>query len=272
MGSRLRLFVPPVAFTSAFCAGLRTDGYEDRDSDLRVSGDDSASSTVAESISPSRPSRACLVDGVGASSGPRKAVDGDLHGDVPTTRLPAPSEREILGSRRPTGWELRNRDHLRRSTASPCAGRDQESDLRAVRRVPGRRLIGRSTAPSPAHPSTGRRRNGPAESSSPSGTRASACRRPRIHPASPGVTTGTAFLAGANFTAPVLVHNSRLEVRNSSGTPCAGWTGPANTAGFFGAAQVGRQTVNGSWSDGTAGQSLAAALAAFGLIDNQTSA
>lgn len=47
--------------------------------------------------------------------------------------------------------------------------------------------------------------------------------------------------------------------------------GTANTAGFFGAAPVGRQTVTGSWSDGTAGQSLAAALEAIGLIDDQTS-
>ena len=48
--------------------------------------------------------------------------------------------------------------------------------------------------------------------------------------------------------------------------------GTANTAGFFGAAPVGRPTVTGSWSDGTAGQSLAAALADLGLVDDQTSA
>lgn len=48
--------------------------------------------------------------------------------------------------------------------------------------------------------------------------------------------------------------------------------GAANTAGFFGATPVGRQTVTGSWADGSAGQSLAAALEALGLIDDQTSA
>jgi hypothetical protein len=48
--------------------------------------------------------------------------------------------------------------------------------------------------------------------------------------------------------------------------------GSANTAGFFGATPVGRPTVTGSWSDGTAGQSLAAALDALGLIDDQGTA
>jgi hypothetical protein len=48
--------------------------------------------------------------------------------------------------------------------------------------------------------------------------------------------------------------------------------GAANTAGFFGAAAVGRQTVSGSWADGSAGESLAAALAALGLITDNTTA
>jgi hypothetical protein len=48
--------------------------------------------------------------------------------------------------------------------------------------------------------------------------------------------------------------------------------GAANQAGFFGAAPVGRQTVTGSWADGTAGASLAAALDALGFIDDQTTA
>jgi hypothetical protein len=47
--------------------------------------------------------------------------------------------------------------------------------------------------------------------------------------------------------------------------------GTANRVGFFGAAPAARPEVAGSWSDGTAGESLAAALAELGLIDNQTS-
>jgi hypothetical protein len=86
------------------------------------------------------------------------------------------------------------------------------------------------------------------------------------------IEQGTAFLAGANFTAPALVYNSRLEVRDGGGNPLHRLDGATNTAGFFGAAPVGRRTVTGSWSDGTAGQSLAAALAELGLIDDQTSA
>ncbi len=42
-----------------------------------------------------------------------RPVDGVPYGDIPTTRLPAPIEREILGSRRPTGWVLRNLDARR---------------------------------------------------------------------------------------------------------------------------------------------------------------
>ena len=48
--------------------------------------------------------------------------------------------------------------------------------------------------------------------------------------------------------------------------------GATNTVGFFGASPVGRQTVSGSWGDGSAGQSLAAALATIGLITNSTTA
>jgi hypothetical protein len=43
-----------------------------------------------------------------------------------------------------------------------------------------------------------------------------------------------------------------------------------NRLGFYGVASVTRQTVNGQWGDGTAGESLAAALDALGLIDDQT--
>jgi hypothetical protein len=46
--------------------------------------------------------------------------------------------------------------------------------------------------------------------------------------------------------------------------------GANNTAGFFGAAPVSRPTVDGSWADGTAGESLAAALALLGLITDNT--
>lgn len=48
--------------------------------------------------------------------------------------------------------------------------------------------------------------------------------------------------------------------------------GATNTAGFFGATPVARPTVTGSWADGTAGASLAAALEQLGLIDDQTTA
>jgi hypothetical protein len=47
--------------------------------------------------------------------------------------------------------------------------------------------------------------------------------------------------------------------------------GAADQAGFFGATPVGRPTVTGSWGDGSAGVSLADALADLGLItDNST--
>lgn len=42
--------------------------------------------------------------------------------------------------------------------------------------------------------------------------------------------------------------------------------------GFYGAAAVAKQTVSGSWADGSAGASLAAALATIGLITNNTTA
>jgi hypothetical protein len=86
------------------------------------------------------------------------------------------------------------------------------------------------------------------------------------------IEQGDAFLDGANFVAPVLVHNSRVEVRDGGGTPLHRLDGATNTAGFFGAAPVGRPVVNGSWSDGTAQASLAAALEQLGLIDDQTTA
>ncbi|MFD5251341.1 hypothetical protein ACFWM5_00660 [Streptomyces bobili] len=44
------------------------------------------------------------------------------------------------------------------------------------------------------------------------------------------------------------------------------------TAGFFGEAAVARPTVSGSWSDGSAGASLAAALDTLGLITDNTTA
>ncbi|TRO62243.1 DUF6233 domain-containing protein [Streptomyces sp. IB201691-2A2] len=37
-------------------------------------------------------------------------VDGVSYDGIPTTRLPPPIEREILGPRRPTGWVLQNLD------------------------------------------------------------------------------------------------------------------------------------------------------------------
>ncbi|MGW6741655.1 hypothetical protein ACWGDX_13165 [Streptomyces sp. NPDC055025] len=46
--------------------------------------------------------------------------------------------------------------------------------------------------------------------------------------------------------------------------------GEAGTAGFFGASPVTRPTVSGSWSDGTAQASLAAALDTLGLINDTT--
>lgn len=46
--------------------------------------------------------------------------------------------------------------------------------------------------------------------------------------------------------------------------------GAANTAAFFGATPIGRPTVTGSWADGSAGVSLADALADLGLITNNT--
>jgi hypothetical protein len=84
------------------------------------------------------------------------------------------------------------------------------------------------------------------------------------------IEQGEAFLAGANFTAPVLIHNSRLEVRDSSGNPLHRLDGATNQAGFFGATPVGRRTVSGAWTDGSAGESLASALAELGLITNNT--
>lgn len=46
--------------------------------------------------------------------------------------------------------------------------------------------------------------------------------------------------------------------------------GAANQAGFFGATPIGRPSVTGSWADGSAGVSLADALADLGLITNNT--
>jgi hypothetical protein len=46
--------------------------------------------------------------------------------------------------------------------------------------------------------------------------------------------------------------------------------GAANQVGFFGATPIGRPTVSGSWADGSAGVSLADALADLGLITDNT--
>lgn len=46
--------------------------------------------------------------------------------------------------------------------------------------------------------------------------------------------------------------------------------GATNTAGFFGATPISRPAVAGSWADGSAGVSLADALADLGLITNNT--
>ncbi|MEU0670347.1 collagen-like protein [Streptomyces lavendulocolor] len=48
--------------------------------------------------------------------------------------------------------------------------------------------------------------------------------------------------------------------------------GAANSVGFFGATPVGRQTITGSRTDGTALASLLTALEALGLIDDNTTA
>ena len=45
---------------------------------------------------------------------------------------------------------------------------------------------------------------------------------------------------------------------------------PGGKAGFLGAPAVAKQVVDGSWADGTAGASLAAAMAAFGFITDTT--
>ena len=48
--------------------------------------------------------------------------------------------------------------------------------------------------------------------------------------------------------------------------------GTENKTGWYGATPVGRQPVTGSWADGSAGASLAAALHTLGWIDDQTTA
>lgn len=51
-----------------------------------------------------------------------------------------------------------------------------------------------------------------------------------------------------------------------------GHTLTGSTIGFFGATAVGKPTVSGSWADGSAGASLAAALETLGLIVDNTTA
>jgi hypothetical protein len=55
------------------------------------------------------------------------------------------------------------------------------------------------------------------------------------------IEQGDAFLDGSNFVGPVLVHNTRVEIRDGGGTPLHRLDGATNTAGFFGAAPVGRR-------------------------------
>lgn len=94
-------------------------------------------------------------------------------------------------------------------------------------------------------------------------------------------TAGYAALAGATFTGAVTVSDAAFNVSGYS--TLAG--GQANNdftifgalaaegnVGFTGATPVGRQTVTGSRSDGTALASVLTALAAFGLITDNTTA
>jgi hypothetical protein len=84
------------------------------------------------------------------------------------------------------------------------------------------------------------------------------------------IEQGDAFLDGANFVGPILVHNSRVEVRDGGGTPLHRLDGAANQLGFHGAPPVSRQAVTGSRADGSALASLLTALDTLGLIDDQT--
>jgi hypothetical protein len=86
------------------------------------------------------------------------------------------------------------------------------------------------------------------------------------------IEQGDAFLDGANFTAPVLVHNSRVEVRDGGGNPLHRLDGAANKAGFFGATPVGQPTVTGSRGGNAALASLLTALAQLGLVVDSTTA
>lgn len=79
------------------------------------------------------------------------------------------------------------------------------------------------------------------------------------------IEQGTAFLAGMNSTGPVNITGGDGSVRHLL-------NGANGTAGFFGAAAVSRPVVSGSHTDGTAYASLLAALAALGLVTDNTTA
>lgn len=73
------------------------------------------------------------------------------------------------------------------------------------------------------------------------------------------VEQGTAFLTAVNTSHVNVASKHTLDGTNDK-------------LGFHGAVPVTKQTVTGSWADGSAGASLAAALANLGLIVNSTTA
>ena len=84
------------------------------------------------------------------------------------------------------------------------------------------------------------------------------------------IENGTAFLAGANFTAPVLVHNTRIEIRDGGGNPLHRLDGNTNELGFYGATPVPQQDVTGAHGGNAALVSLLTALSNLGLITDST--
>jgi hypothetical protein len=77
---------------------------------------------------------------------------------------------------------------------------------------------------------------------------------------------GTAFLAGLNSTGTARVINTDLKIEGSGGAVRHTLNGAANTAGFFGATPVARQTITGTRNDGTAYANLVTALVNLGLV------
>jgi hypothetical protein len=79
------------------------------------------------------------------------------------------------------------------------------------------------------------------------------------------IEQGTAFLAGVNSVGPVNITGGDGSVRHLL-------NGANGTAGFYGATAVTKPVVSGSHGDGTAYASLLAALAALGLVTDNTTA